>query len=59
MWKWLDRRRHSRRDEDLRAKFDEVLLKKQEAARLAIEKMRQFKIDGNSYTGPERRAQQA
>lgn len=64
MWKWLDRRKHSRRDEDLRARFDEAIQKKKDAAAAAIERMDQYRVGDRrfgieEYHGPERRQSHA
>lgn len=59
MFKWLKRKN---KDEEIRAKFNEVLDKKSEAIDRIRERLDQFKLpedrrhDGTHYDGPERRA---
>lgn len=49
MFKWLDRRKHIRREEDIKDQMRKVIADKHKAAKEAIEKMNQFV--------PERRTQ--
>ena len=60
MFKWLDRRKHIRRDQDMRDRMEKAIEDKRRTAMEALDKMNQFQIDRRKskeeYYGPERRA---
>lgn len=45
MFKWFERRKALRREDDQRLRFDDVIKKKKEAAEAAIERMKQFTLE--------------
>jgi hypothetical protein len=60
MFKWLDRRKHIRRDQDMQDRMNEAVEAKHKAALEALEKLKQFTSERRTkdepYYGPERRA---
>lgn len=60
MFKWLDRRKHIRRDQDIRDRMEKAIEEKRRASQEALEKLNQFTIERRTknepYYGPERRA---
>lgn len=60
MFKWLNRRKHIRRDEDIRSRMEQAIETKRQAAMDALEKLNQFTVERRTkdepHFGPERRA---
>lgn len=52
MWQWLDRRKHSRREEDLQLRMKDAIEAKHQAALAAMAQLKQFSIDRRVHALP-------
>lgn len=49
MWNWISRRKHFRRDEDLRLRMEKAIEEKHKVSVDALEKLRQYAIDRREH----------